>query len=519
MQDPKSPSRPLNVAKFPQNIGKLQWDIQNTRFEYVYAALTHNCEFALSESVHLNSIVRFTDRFSYLSSVEFKAIQTMVNASPPMKSNSFTDKHSVPGVKDELIILRDDPKYREGGLLYLVGNADVFWTMICVWHKNRTTGVKYWDKTLARISLNPNRRNLIDCMFYCTPYGCHILGCEYLHSPTLKKANEILYRNNPMPITNSELPPYLIFHTIKSGKLAEALILIDDFGVNGNEVGSSGLNTALRLAAKHGQVDVAKILVAAGVSPSGREFENTTPLHVAALHNSVGIIKFLLSFGINVNGNKSTKNHKSPLHLACRRGHDGAVTLLLESGADVNSQPLSNIAYTPLHYAVKGGHLSTAQLLVESGADLNRLGGIYLETPLHFAAKYKQLEIAALLVNNGAVCTVSDTLNRQPIEYVLKYSVSDKKFLSLLFWNTEDTRILPNLWMKAFNQGHTAFCWMALVENDGRLDIWNKRNSLTKMNEMIHRFEIMMFKWILRGINSFTIKIPPDLYNFIEAFI
>ncbi|RUS15111.1 hypothetical protein BC937DRAFT_92885 [Endogone sp. FLAS-F59071] len=89
--------------------------------------------------------------------------------------------------------LDENEKFREGGVLYLVGDSTVFWSMIQLWHQTGTTGLEEWDKILATVKEKPSDASRVDCMFFSTPFGClqhtHRLdpSCPFRHDDQRKK--------------------------------------------------------------------------------------------------------------------------------------------------------------------------------------------------------------------------------------------------------------------------------------------------------------------------------------------
>lgn len=65
------------------------------------------------------------------------------------------------------------------------------------------------------------------------------------------------------------------------------------------------------------------------VSPHNQQ----TALHIAARHGDVELIKLLVSFGAHING--GTVDLMTPLHEACLGGHPEVVDVLIAEGADV----------------------------------------------------------------------------------------------------------------------------------------------------------------------------------------
>ncbi|KAI8814079.1 hypothetical protein BJ742DRAFT_766496 [Cladochytrium replicatum] len=74
-----------------------------------------------------------------------------------------------------------DERYTQGGILYLLGSVDLFWTTMIVWHLHGTTGHSGWDEELSRLTLFPDDPFHTPCMFFRTPYGCQDRHCRHSH--------------------------------------------------------------------------------------------------------------------------------------------------------------------------------------------------------------------------------------------------------------------------------------------------------------------------------------------------
>ncbi|KAJ1550203.1 hypothetical protein HK096_008196, partial [Nowakowskiella sp. JEL0078] len=191
--------------KIPTDIGIRQNEIQIERHEYLKVALLKDymispAPFSAIDRFNCRTI-QFPNRPDLESILEFRPYVTKdetqrknllthrrTPSSPLAASNPIDSIIAIADVKIELDRLERDERYREGGILYLVGHQNLFWTMIIVWHRSGTTGHKGWDYVLQRILNDINNPSLCDCMFFCTPYGCHVTDCPYLHSVPRKDA-------------------------------------------------------------------------------------------------------------------------------------------------------------------------------------------------------------------------------------------------------------------------------------------------------------------------------------------
>ncbi|XP_061346530.1 E3 ubiquitin-protein ligase KEG-like, partial [Gastrolobium bilobum] len=83
--------------------------------------------------------------------------------------------------------------------------------------------------------------------------------------------------------------------------------------------------------------ELVRILLVAGADPSAQDSQNgRTALHTAAMTNDVDLVKVILAAGVDVN--IRNVHNSIPLHLALARGAKACVGLLLAAGADYNLQ-------------------------------------------------------------------------------------------------------------------------------------------------------------------------------------
>nr|6MWQ_A Chain A, DARPin, Muscle-type aldolase chimeric fusion [synthetic construct]6MWQ_B Chain B, DARPin, Muscle-type aldolase chimeric fusion [synthetic construct]6MWQ_C Chain C, DARPin, Muscle-type aldolase chimeric fusion [synthetic construct]6MWQ_D Chain D, DARPin, Muscle-type aldolase chimeric fusion [synthetic construct] len=129
----------------------------------------------------------------------------------------------------------------------------------------------------------------------------------------------------------------------------------------------SDLGKKLLEAARAGQDDEVRILMANGADVNALDRFGLTPLHLAAQRGHLEIVEVLLKCGADVNA--ADLWGQTPLHLAATAGHLEIVEVLLKYGADVNALDL--IGKTPLHLTAIDGHLEIVEVLLKHGADVN----------------------------------------------------------------------------------------------------------------------------------------------------
>jgi ankyrin repeat protein len=212
-------------------------------------------------------------------------------------------------------------------------------------------------------------------------------------------------------------------------------LLFHGANVNAKEV-SRG-QTALMWAVAQQHLEVARLLIEAGadveartlsyaqrvsldgerpndVAPADYQKGGSTPLLFAARVGDLESAKLLLAAGANVND--TAPDGMSAVVLATRSGHEKFAQFLIEQGADPNA---ADAGYSALHAAVLMGDLGLVKTLLAHRANPNapltkgtpiRRGGEDLELPLRLmgatpfllAAKYADVNILRVLAAGGA---------------------------------------------------------------------------------------------------------------------
>lgn len=198
------------------------------------------------------------------------------------------------------------------------------------------------------------------------------------------------------------------------GELLEAGADVETADLKPNEG-----ETPLHHAARTGNVELAKLLVAKGGRVNVSAPSGFTPLHVAAGLNRQAMTEYLLLAGADPNAKDS---RGTALHAAVVQGHAVIVTLLLEAGADPNATDQSG--RTPLHMldfiaSYYPTHTEVIKRLAESGANLFATKGSppYVSTAV--AGAIRHTEDAALAVVESRARLVSDNPDAMPLPLIL----------------------------------------------------------------------------------------------------
>lgn len=122
--------------------------------------------------------------------------------------------------------------------------------------------------------------------------------------------------------------------------------------------------TALHLAAFFGKTENVRLLLAEGADPGtvARNPSRVQPLHSAAAARELEIARLLVAAGADVNARQ--QGGWTPLHAAAAHGDESLARLLLEHGAEPGVA--NDAGRTPVDLARENGH-ETVAVLVESG--------------------------------------------------------------------------------------------------------------------------------------------------------
>ena len=133
--------------------------------------------------------------------------------------------------------------------------------------------------------------------------------------------------------------------------------------------GMLSAESALHIAAKAGNLEMSRVLVAAGAVVDLNDFVRQSPLVVAAQYGRTEVVEYLLSK--KADPNHAVSEGYRALMYAVRNGHGAAAKLLLKNKADINAQ--ADAKDTALHFTLYAEPIAKAQemiqLLMDHGID------------------------------------------------------------------------------------------------------------------------------------------------------
>jgi cytochrome c len=173
----------------------------------------------------------------------------------------------------------------------------------------------------------------------------------------------------------------------------------------------------LHNAARDGDVEQVKSLIASGEDVNKRDRNLGWPLHQAAISNDIDIAELLIAEGADVDAEHRFLG--TPLYAAALKGSVEVAAILLANGANPNpalSTDRLAILKTPLHVAAEIGDVGFVELLVANDADVNARSGRPQEerfdfAPIHSAGVGGHPNIVALLRALGAAGPVVEPIS------------------------------------------------------------------------------------------------------------
>ena len=190
----------------------------------------------------------------------------------------------------------------------------------------------------------------------------------------------------------------LLFAAIRNGDVTIARALLGA-GVEVDAVDASYHQTALMVAARERQPEIARLLIEAGADVSRQTPAEGTPSHRLPADNAgskgVGIVRG----GWPEHGMRAPiAGAKTPLLYAARDGSPEIASMFIEAGADIEQADANGT--TPLLVAIINDNMVTARALIEAGANVNAVDW-YGQTPLWAAVDVRNLDVPGPTRENG----------------------------------------------------------------------------------------------------------------------
>ena len=133
-------------------------------------------------------------------------------------------------------------------------------------------------------------------------------------------------------------------------------------------------NTYLHFAAKHGQIDVFKVILENETDKDLSNYSGFTPFLFSCLAGHVNITKMLIqkSYKLKIDLRRTNKYGDTAIHLACISGNSKLAELIMKNSdkfkIDVNQ--MNNNFESAFSYACQFGHLDIVKMILDQSESL-----------------------------------------------------------------------------------------------------------------------------------------------------
>ena len=158
-------------------------------------------------------------------------------------------------------------------------------------------------------------------------------------------------------------------------------------------------NAPVADAAMGQDIETLRSLITAGANVDGAQGDGMTGLHWAAKHGDVEAARMLLDAGAEPDARTRIGGH-TPLHVAAAQGQADVAGALLTAGAQADAWTTTGA--TSLHFAAASGSGDAVDRLIAHGADANARERQWQQTPLMFAAAANRVDAVRALMKAGA---------------------------------------------------------------------------------------------------------------------
>src|SRR5690349_4479256 len=158
---------------------------------------------------------------------------------------------------------------------------------------------------------------------------------------------------------------------------------------------ASADGTRVADAAMSGDAAAVRAALTGGEDVNAAQGDGMTALHWAARRGDLDVVKMLLAAGANVRA-KTRLGDYTPLLLASETGHAAVIDALAAAGADPKAATASGV--TPLMLAAASGQVDAVTALVARGADVDATEPTRGETAIMFAAANRRVDAVRALV-------------------------------------------------------------------------------------------------------------------------
>ncbi|KAF7339002.1 hypothetical protein MVEN_01976400 [Mycena venus] len=208
------------------------------------------------------------------------------------------------------------------------------------------------------------------------------------------------------------------------------------------------ISPALCMCSEMGYTEGVRFLLIEHNTPIDQATEDgKTALHLASKKGNLDIARLLIEHNASVD--LATKDGETALHLALEEGHLNIARLLIEHSTSIDQA--TNDGRTAFHIALLKGHLDIAQLLIAYGTSVYQATSNG-QTALHLASRKGQLDVARLFIEHGL--SVKQATNESSTTYIFSSLPPDQSLVRVLLQLgpeiTSDPEVVQAL-LKRFN--------------------------------------------------------------------
>ncbi len=343
---------------------------------------------------------------------------------------------------------------------------------------NETSQLKYRDRRSVLYGVFDENKKKVDSLIATQKKGISRtfnVILPGLDSNTISKNRSAKLSDDLLKEDVKAIEQGLLIKTVaQRSPLAKIKLLVEQ-GMDVNETDHDG-NTAILLAAIHGQIDITNYLIEKDAYINHENKKGNTALMQAASHGYLSIVKLLKEKDAFINA--MNNDGVTALQLAAANGHTEIVRYLISQGADVNACDLAG--NRALSLAAKGGHLDIVKLLVAAKADVNAIDKAG-NTPLSTLAMQKHAlashdAIVNYLIDQGANVNTVNAKGQTALHLAAKKGGNHLNIIKLLIAAKADVNAIDKAGNTPIIHSNNLKTTKFLEKNGANINVKNKEH-------------------------------------------